>query len=163
MAGSHYARELTGVEKREEQGNERERGNGRSGGKTKTDGDGRGTGKNCSLPSTPATSSHQPPFFLSSREFNPRMKAANTCSISSLWLDTSFLRCIVSLYRFRCWSMIFWSFLNQVYIVFFSNNNNNVNLLIIRAYEQNWLSFQSKSFEESLDTSLLESWIFERR
>lgn len=88
MAGSHYARELTGVEKREEQGNERKREreeeNERSGGKTKTNGDGRGTGKNCSLPSTPATSSHQAPFFLSSREFNPRMKAANTCSISSL-------------------------------------------------------------------------------
>lgn len=123
MAGSHYARELTGVERREEQGNERVRENERSGGKTKTGGDGRGTGKNCSLPSTPATSSHQAPFFLSSREFNPRMKAANTCSISSLWLDTSFLRCIVSLYRFADDR---WSFDRFLKFTFFFLNNNNV-------------------------------------
>lgn len=41
--------------------------------------DSHGTEKNCSLPSTPAAWSHQLPFFLSSREFNPRMKVANTC------------------------------------------------------------------------------------
>lgn len=42
--------------------------------------DGRGIEKNCSLPSTPAARSHQLPFFLSSRKFNPRMKIARCLS-----------------------------------------------------------------------------------
>lgn len=53
--------------------------NERRGENVENDHDARGTEKNCSLPSTPAARSHQLPFFLSSREFNPRMKVANTC------------------------------------------------------------------------------------
>lgn len=89
--------EMTRREKGGRQGNRKRKKVEKTRGKTRTD-QGRRWSRNREelLSSVNACHwSHQDPFFLSSRKFNPRTKAANTCPTSSPRLNTSFLRCIV--------------------------------------------------------------------